>query len=249
MMTLFIDESGDHNLTKIHSDYPIFVLTGIILDSELVETKVNPAMNQVKENLFNSKEIILHTADIVRNHGPFVKLKDLQTRQIFYEQLNQLIMELPFKVIACIIDKPRHKERYSDTALDPYQLSLIVLVERFVYELRDHQQDSGEIIAESRGASLDEQLRFAWEGVKTRGTQYIRASEIRRRISDLTIRPKSDNSAGLQLADLVASPIGRHYLGKIDHEDYALIEQKFRRHPTTEKMEGYGLIILPKLNG
>jgi hypothetical protein len=50
----------------------------------------------------------------------------------------------------------------------------------------------------------------------------------------------------LQLADLVASPIGRHYLGKTDYEDYALIEQKFRQHPRTGTIEGYGVIILPK---
>lgn len=99
--------------------------------------------------MFSSKHIILHTADIARNRGSFVSLKDSQKRQSFYDQLNQLIKELPFKVVACIIDKQRHKEKYSDAALDPYQLSLIVLVERFVHELRDRQQSSGEIITES----------------------------------------------------------------------------------------------------
>lgn len=246
MMTLFIDESGDHNLTKIHSDYPVFVLTGIIMDSKLLETKVNPGIDQFKENLFGSKHIILHTADIARNRGPFEQLKDLRKRQVFYDQLNQLIKGLSFKIVACVIDKRRHKEKYSAAALDPYQLSLIVLVERFVYELRDHQQSSGEIITESRGATLDGQLRLAWQSIQAHGTQYIRGSEIRQRINDLQIQPKSDNLAGLQLADLVASPIGRHYLGKTDYEDYALIEQKFRRHPLAGTIEGYGMVILPK---
>ncbi|KJV92878.1 DUF3800 domain-containing protein [Rickettsia bellii] len=32
MHILFIDESGDHNLTKIDPSYPIFVLGGVIIE-------------------------------------------------------------------------------------------------------------------------------------------------------------------------------------------------------------------------
>ncbi len=34
MKYLFLDESGEHNLTKIDMQYPVFVLGGIVVDSE-----------------------------------------------------------------------------------------------------------------------------------------------------------------------------------------------------------------------
>ena len=33
MYFLFLDESGDHNLVKIHRDYPVFVLSGCVVEA------------------------------------------------------------------------------------------------------------------------------------------------------------------------------------------------------------------------
>jgi hypothetical protein len=55
---------------------------------------------------------------------------------------------------------------------------------------------------------------------------------------------KRDNIAGLQLADLVVSPIGRFVLGKPVHEDFRVIEPKFRRRQGDYR--GAGLVVLPK---
>ena len=49
----------------------------------------------------------------------------------------------------------------------------------------------------------------------------------------------------LQLADLVASPIGRHLLGKVDKADWRIVERKLRRNHVGE-VEGFGLVVLPK---
>jgi len=56
---------------------------------------------------------------------------------------------------------------------------------------------------------------------------------------------KDANLAGLELADLVVTPIGRRVLGKPDREDYAIVESKYRRAPSG-RIDGYGLIVLPK---
>lgn len=58
---------------------------------------------------------------------------------------------------------------------------------------------------------------------------------------------KRENIVGLQLVDLVVSPFGRHILGKRDHEDFRIIEQKFRRNWRGE-YQGVGLVVLPKTN-
>jgi hypothetical protein len=59
---------------------------------------------------------------------------------------------------------------------------------------------------------------------------------LRRRVEGLIFKKKGDNEAGLQLADLVASPIGRHYLGKPAKEDWEIVAGKLR----------HGLVVFPK---
>jgi len=77
------------------------------------------------------------------------------------------------------------------------------------------------------------------------GTRYVRGSHIERRIRGLQLRDKKDNLAGLQLADLIVSPIGRFVLGKKTHEDFRIVETKLRRNPKGE-YRGRGLVVLPK---
>jgi hypothetical protein len=91
---------------------------------------------------------------------------------------------------------------------------------------------------------LDAQLELAWANLQVAGTHFMRAAQIKRRIAGLNIHQKSENIAGLQLADLVVSPIGRYVLGKNIHRDFEIVESKFRRHQGS--YEGAGLVVLPK---
>ena len=58
------------------------------------------------------------------------------------------------------------------------------------------------------------------------------------------MRGKHENIAGLQLADLVVSPIGCFVLGKPAKEEFRIIEGTFRRRGG--RYEGAGLVVLPK---
>ena len=244
MKVMFLDESGDHNLAVIDPQYPIFVLGGVIMDLEYAEGPLTTALNDFKREMFGYTDIVLHTADITRNRGRFENLKDPALRCRFYRRLNSLMGSLCYSVVACAIRKDYHLGRYGVAALDPYLLSLDILVERFCFDI-DQGSTSGVIIAEKRNPTLDRQLELAWLNLKIQGTQYRRATAIQDRIFALNIRAKKDNIAGLQLADLVVSPIGRHVLGKQDKEDWRIVAEKFRRSPRGE-VEGYGLVILPK---
>jgi hypothetical protein len=64
-------------------------------------------------------------------------------------------------------------------------------------------------------------------------------------IKGFHVQDKKDNIAGLQLADLVVSPIGRHILGKAEKEDFQIISQKFRKNKLGI-YKGYGFVVLPK---
>ncbi len=149
-----------------------------------------------------------------------------------------------FSVVACAIRKDAHLARYGVAALDPYLLSLDILVERFCFDI-GNVAGGGVIVAEKRDPTLDRELDLAWLNLKIQGTRFLRANDIEKRVLGLNLRPKSANLAGLQLADLVVTPIGRHVIGKPANEDWRIVCEKFRRN-RAGKVDGYGLVILPK---
>lgn len=243
MQILFIDESGDHNLLAIDPQYPLFVLAGVIVNKEYAESELVNKMNTFKQKVFGTTDIVLHTVEISRNQNKFACLKDKDCRMFFYQELNYLMRQLQYTVVACVIHKDHHLSRYGTAAVDPYLFSLNILLECFGFDIGDHGK--GLIVAEKRGYILDQKLKLAWENLKLQGTSHLSAKDINNRITDFCLKDKKENIAGLQLADLVVSPIGRHILGKSEKEDFNIIRQKFR---TNNKgiYEGYGLIVLPK---
>lgn len=244
MKVLFLDESGDHNLSVIDPQYPMFVLGGVIVDKDYAEGEMTRRINTFKQRLFGTTDIVWHTADITRNRNGFERMKETAFRERFYRELNALMTALDYMVVACAIRKDMHLARYGVAALDPYMLSLDVLVERFCFEI-GRVSGGGVIVAEKRDPTLDRELDLAWLNLKIQGTRYLQGTVVADRVLGLNLRAKEDNIAGLQLADLVVSPVGRHVLGKPDKEDWRIVEQKFRRRQGGQ-IEGFGLVVLPK---
>jgi Protein of unknown function (DUF3800) len=241
---LFLDESGDHSLTRIDPQYPVFVLGGVVVDADYAVGDLTRRVTQFKLDTLGRTDVTLHTADIVRARGDFTILKDPERRRQFYASLNQVMRELGYTVVACAIRKDSHLAAYGAAALDPYMLSLSVLVERFCFEIADSGALSGHIIAEKRDRTLDAALRLAWTAMGVNGTTYLPPAVIKERIGGLHLRDKKSKIAGLELADLVVSPIGRFVAGLAPREDFAIIQEKFRRRAGVYL--GPGLVVLPK---
>ena len=241
---LFLDESGDHNLTVIDPQYPVFVLGGVIIDKGYAEGQLVDALNEFKAEVFGRTDIVLHTADITRNRNGFEDMQDEAFRNRFYDRINDLMRNLSYSVVACVIRKDEYLGRYGLAAIDPYQLGLEVLMEIFCFDVGD-DGEGGLVVAERREPTLDRGLELAWSNLKARGTRRFQGRTVRERISTLSLRDKKDNIAGLQVADLVVSPIGRHILGKPDKEDWEIVSSKFRRSPNG-RVEDYGLVVLPR---
>lgn len=244
MKVLFLDESGDHNLSVIDPQYPLFVLGGIIVDKDYAEGPMTEAVRDFKRRILGRDDIILHTADITRNRNGFEAMKNPAFRERFYAELNELMRNLDYKIVACAIRKDEHIARYGVAALDPYLLSLDLLVERFAFDV-GNVSGGGLIVAERRDPTLDHELELAWLNLKIQGTRYQQAKDIEKRILAMNLRAKSENIVGLQLADLVVTPIGRHVLGKPSKEDFEIVRSKLRRS-RTGIVDGYGLVVLPK---
>jgi hypothetical protein len=240
---LFLDESGDHNLVKIDQSHPIFVLGGVVANKDYALGEMTDKVNQFKMDLFGTTNIILHTADFTRQKNGFEAMKDKIFCENFYQRLNKLISELDITIIACAVKKQSHFERYGFEAVDPYHLSLNVLVERFCYMI--DKEKKGMIVAEARDATLDRQLDIAWLNLKISGTHFMQAVEINQKIKSLDIKTKQDNLAGLEIADIIVTPIARRILKRQSRIDLEIIKSKMRKNHLGE-ITGYGLVVLPK---
>ena len=89
MKVMFLDESGNHDLTIANKEeHPVFVLGGIVMDIAYARTVMEPRVRRLKQDFFGREDIVLHTADIVRAKKAFEELKDAAFRAEFYEELN-----------------------------------------------------------------------------------------------------------------------------------------------------------------
>ncbi len=244
MKILFLDESGDHNLTSPDPKYPLFVLAGCIMSEIYYNHSFNLRFNAFKQEMFE-RNIILHYIDYTRNQNGFERMVNKPFREKFYKGLNGIIKETEFTLISSIVDKLKHKEKYKALAIDPYTLSLEIIIERFV-KLLEETKEKGIIIAESRGQQLDNELNLAFLDLKIRGTRFLRPKEVVDSIEAFNIRKKEENIAGLQFVDSLVTPVGRRYCGRKNfYIDYDAIKSKFRKIECG-KYKGYGLIIVPK---
>jgi hypothetical protein len=230
---LFLDESGDHNLTIIDPMHPIFVLGGIIACEDYALGEMTDKLNDFKQELFGTTNITLHTADFTRHRNGFEKLKDKSFFHEFYSKLNLLISSLDITILACAIKKELHIDKYGVDAIDPYHLSMNVLIELFCFDIGQDGIE-GQIIAEAREVKLDRKLDLAWQNVQVSGTKFMKAIEINRRVNNLSLKTKKDNLAGIEIADIIVTPIARHVLNKVSKIDINVIKDKIRRNKTGE---------------
>ncbi|MES2663549.1 MAG: DUF3800 domain-containing protein [Pseudomonadota bacterium] len=242
---LFLDESGDHNLIAMDPQHPIFVLGGIIVYEDYAFGEMTNKLNKFKKDLFGTIDITLHTADFTRQKNGFERMKDKDFCLEFYAKLNKLISELNITVLACAIKKQQHMEKYGFEALDPYHLSLNILIERFCLDIGKNSFSSNHIVAEARDPILDKQLDLAWVNLQTSGTHFMQAIEIKERINSLILKNKKDRIAGLEIADAIVTPIARKILKRDSKVDFEIIKNKMRKNHLGEVTE-YGLVVLPK---
>jgi hypothetical protein len=212
---LFLDESGDHGLNKIDPNFPIFVLCGCLLSEDSYSNFV-AQLTELKERYWNNAKVILHSRDIRKCEKEFSILLNNEVKAAFYADLNKIITETEFTVIAAAIDKLEHQKKYGLLADNVYKMSLSFIIERTVFWL-DSQPGSNKrlyIGIERRGAKEDKELKSHFQKVLQVGTYYVQASRMLEYRFSIHFRFKADDVSGLQLSDLVAYPIARHVLDK-----------------------------------
>jgi hypothetical protein len=238
---VFVDESGDHGMESIDPNYPMFVLAFCIFEKETYASTAAPAVLRFKFRHFGHDQVILHEQDIRRTRGAFTFLFDAARREPFYADLNRLMEESSFTLVASAIHKDRHRARYREPG-NPYGISTGFGLERVFKHLEGLGCEGGttHFLFEKRGDKEDAEIELVFRRVCA-GDNYTGE----RLPFEIVMADKKCNSAGLQIADLVARPIGRKILNPAQpNRAYDILQAKFRRSPGG-KIEGWGLKVFP----
>ncbi|MDD2798888.1 MAG: DUF3800 domain-containing protein [Bacteroidales bacterium] len=240
---LYIDESGDHGLTTLNQDFPVFLLCGVIISATDYE-EIRKSLNVIKRTLWGNKEVIFHSRDIRKCEKEFSILFDMDKKKWFYDNLNNNIQSHNYAVIASAIQKDKYIKRVGLLSNDVYELALSFIIERAVFYLDDivDADKELEIIIEKRGKKEDKKLEEHFQRLIARGTGFVSPKRLNHYKLKIDFKSKKENINGLQLADLIAYPIARYVIepGRANPA-FDQVEPKIY----SKKGKRYGLKIFP----
>ncbi len=235
---VYVDESGDHSLESINPRYPIFVLALCVMQKTGYTHHIAPALRALKFTTFGHDMVILHESDIRKRTGAFLGLSRERCGD-FLKRLTDLIWQARLEVIAVVIDK-RRLSLNRPSKLHAYHFAVGTALESLFHMLRGEDQDDriAHVVCEARGRKEDAELAEEFK----RLCKTARYAE-RGICFELVIADKKTNSEGLQLADLIARPIGLSVL-KPDQPNRAadVVLQKIAKGPTGTWQSGLMVI-------
>jgi hypothetical protein len=156
------------------------------------------------------------------------------------EELEAALTRAPLTLVASVIDKKELLRQYSAPS-NPYEIALRFCLERtYAFLLNQGQGERRTtLVVECRGRVEDDALELAFRRIVQGDNRWGPIP------FDIVFADKKTNSTGLQIADLVSHPIGRHHLNPSQpNRAYDIISTKFSRFPDGDE-DNFGLKIYP----
>jgi hypothetical protein len=197
---VYVDESGSPAIGSNLASYPVFVLAFCIFEVGTYVNKIEPAFQAIKFKHFGHDLLIFHESEIRKRSGSFGALHESEFREGFLDDLGLAIAESKFWILPIISQKSPLTSKKA-TSDDIYAESSKLGIERVVSWVAKNGHLGNELVFafESRGASEDRSL------LKTLNSQLPNDLGVNVLVKFI---PKTFASTGLQIADLVARPIG-----------------------------------------
>ena len=243
---VYVDESGDHSLASINPDFPVFVLALCVIHKRHYAEKIIPAVEKLKFNYFGHDSVVLHEHDIRKQKGAFAFLSHLPTRIEFVRLLSSIMEVSNFILIACVVDKAR-MSKSEGASTNPYHIALDICLESLREFLVEKKQDhlQTHVVVECRGKKEDRELELEFRRICDGNNSGNRQLPF-----DVVFADKKTNLAGLQLADLVARPVGLNYIRPAQtNQAFDMLKKKFYCEGGRECVgggyENVGLMIYP----
>jgi hypothetical protein len=233
---LFLDESGDHGLSFIDSQNPVFLLCGILISTNENDF-INQTIDKIKRKFWETDAIIFHSRDIRKCSNEFKILLDQKLKTKFHISLNTLMKDSKFYVIPSAIDKNKYIHQSGFKSVDIYELCLSAIFEKSIHIVNKTTRASYklDIIIERRGKREDRKLRSHLDHILLNGTSKIPQSIIGKFEVVVTFKSKKENCNGLQLADLIAYPIAKYLINR-EKKNPAFEIIKDKIHPPLNKI-------------
>lgn len=188
----------------------------------------------------------MHERDILKGTGDFRNYSSKEQKESLLNDLTTLMQETNFILISCVVRKDLLIKKYA-TPKNPYFIALEFGLERIYKFLVEKNQQNKKtfIVFEQRGLQEDRDLELEFRRVCD-GNNYDKICLP----FEIKMASKKVNSSGLQIADLVARPIGNHVL-KPFQPNRAFDVLKFKFYSSKGRLgagvgyTGYGLKVFP----
>jgi len=184
VFTLYLDESGNNLIYDLDQWTPKCethcTLLGVIVPHS-EKSRLTKELNMIKNNIFKTKEVVLHSVDIRFKRGAFVVFHyQPELYEDFKSSMNTLTNNLRPQLICSSLDKKKWVEKYPRKIFfrdDPYEQAFEYLLERYAHFLNSQNGNEviGKIIIEDRGnRETNRRLQAKYEATRNHGTQYFR---------------------------------------------------------------------------
>lgn len=233
-------------MQTVDDQYPLFVLAFCVFHKRHYSEQVVSALEKFKFNYFGHDQVILHENEIRKEKGAFTIFRNREQKFQFLDELTGIIEHSNFILIGCVIDK-RSLRKQADIDSNPYHLALGFCLETLYEFLQEKEQHDKKtfVVVECRGKKEDDDLELEFRRICDGNNRLNKSLPFEVLFSD-----KKAMSSGLQLADLVARPIGLSVLrpGQ-ENRAFDVLRRKFYcdggRAGVGKGYEGLGLKIYP----
>ncbi len=245
MRFVFIDETGHPKIKGARNinNERFFGIVSVIVDA-LYFPEFNKKINEHKiKHTAKGRQTIIHLEDRKKKKHSFNFLKKQQNLQKeYFEQINRLLDELDFKIISVFIDKLSLLEKYGPYAYHPLAIALEYLIERLQMETKPGEEFI--IFMEHfplKSSDFENHTSTTFEDfINLMCVKYPG-------LDSFNIVNKHANLNGLQIADIVSTPIKRTFVEskKDENIDPKILLKKLAKS-ADGNIEGFGLKIFPK---
>lgn len=190
MRLVYIDESGGHDLSRPDPNYPVFVLAAAVFDPGRYVESFVPRVTELKIQHLGHDGHPLHEAEIRKRVGVFGFEGELYRQAAFMDALACLVSDFADAVHAQVMLPASGATGRAD----------LWAAGRLVSALARLGGEGSVLLLERRGRAEDDAMR-----------QRLHQTALRLGLEVcVEFCPKSHAVPGLELADLVARPIGLH---------------------------------------
>lgn len=248
---MYIDESGD-TIPISQKGKDFLVLTGCMVN-EVDRVKIEADLRSIKKRYFQNEDVEIKSNFLryanpdISHHSP-LKLHDREQYNKSEADITSYLQSLPIEILSVVIDKAGYWTQYPSQ--NPYEIAYLYLLELFQMYLKS-KNSLGICIIDPREGQVEktfigdslEKIHHAmrWQD----GGIWKRCPNIIERLLYST----SENTIGIQIADLYCYPIFHIFQYKKEPSDYWRYCDITlpKMYTVAGKLDGYGLKVFPKI--